>query len=101
MMKCADSRCREDGPSYLPTPLGAGLADRLRRGGCGSIDAVAAADQPPLMNRQREIALALSACPVSVASKAAIYVLEVSGYVKVRESQNRFTAIVQHSLPTS
>jgi hypothetical protein len=53
------------------------------------------------MDRQREIALALSACPASVASKAAVYVLEASGYVKVRESQNGFTAIVQHSLPTS
>jgi len=57
--------------------------------------------EPPLMGRQKEIALALSACPPSVASKAAVYVLERSGYVKVRESQNGFTAIVQHSLPTS
>ncbi|HWX31752.1 MAG TPA: hypothetical protein VNZ53_30500 [Steroidobacteraceae bacterium] len=61
----------------------------------------AAAERPPLMERQREIALALSACPASVAAKAAVYVLEASGYVKVRESQNGFTAIVQHALPTS
>ena len=60
-----------------------------------------AGSQPPLMDRQKEIALALSACPQSVASKAAVYVLETSGYVKVRESQNGFTAIVQHSQPTS
>src|SRR5258708_36561995 len=53
------------------------------------------------MDRQREIALALSACPPSVADKAAIYVLQKSGYVKVRESQNGFTAIVQHALPNS
>src|SRR5712664_2550853 len=59
----------------------------------------AAGSQPPLMDRQKEIALALSACPPSVAGKAAVYVLEKSGYVKVRESQNGFTAIVQHSLP--
>jgi hypothetical protein len=58
-------------------------------------------EPPPLMDRQKEIALALSACPLSVASKAAVYVLEESGYVRVRESQNGFTAIVQHSLPTS
>jgi hypothetical protein len=32
---------------------------------------------------------------------AAVYVLDKSGYVKVRDSQNGFTAIVQHSLPTS
>jgi hypothetical protein len=57
--------------------------------------------QPPLMDRQKEIALALSACPPFVASKAAVYVLAKSGYVKVRDSQNGFTAIVQHSLPTS
>ena len=58
-------------------------------------------EQPPLMDRQREIALALSACPQSVADKAAVYVLEKSGYVKVRESQNGFTAIVGHALPNS
>lgn len=59
------------------------------------------ANQPPLMERQREITLALSACPTSVASKAAVYILQLSGYVKVRESENGFTAIVQHLLPTS
>jgi hypothetical protein len=52
------------------------------------------------MDRQKEIALALSACPPSVA-KAAVYVLDKSGYVKARDSQNGFTAIVQHSLPIS
>ena len=45
--------------------------------------------------------MALSACPPSVAGKTAVYVLDSSGYVKVRDSQNGFTAIVQHSLPTS
>ena len=57
--------------------------------------------QPALMDREKEVALALSACPKSVASQAAVYVLEKSGYVKIRDSQNGFTAIVQHSLPTS
>lgn len=61
----------------------------------------AASQTPPLMDRQKEIALALSACPASVADKAAVYVLEKSGYVKVRDSQNGFTAIVQHALPIS
>src|SRR6266852_2060485 len=56
---------------------------------------------PGLMDRQRETALALSACPPAVAEKAGVYVLETTGYVKVRDSQNDFTAIVQHSLPTS
>jgi hypothetical protein len=57
--------------------------------------------QPAPMERQKEIALALSACPPSVASKAAVYLLEKSGYFKVRDSQNGFTAIVQHSLLNS
>jgi hypothetical protein len=61
----------------------------------------AAANQPALPDQQKEIALALSACPPSVANKAAVYVLGKSGYVKIRDSQNGFTAIVQHSLPTS
>lgn len=56
---------------------------------------------PRLMDRQKEVALALSACPSLVADKAAVYVLERSGYVKVREGQNGFTAIVQHVTPTS
>jgi glyoxylase-like metal-dependent hydrolase (beta-lactamase superfamily II) len=56
---------------------------------------------PPAIEREKEIAMALSACPQSVASKAAVYVLDESGYVKVRDSQNGFTAIVQHSLLTS
>jgi hypothetical protein len=61
----------------------------------------AASTRPALMDRPREIALALSACPSFVAGKAAVYVLEKGGYVKVRESHNGFTAIVQHSLPAA
>jgi hypothetical protein len=57
--------------------------------------------QPPVMDRQKEIALALSACPPSVASKAAVYVLDSTGYIKVRDGENGFTAIVQHAVPTS
>ena len=56
---------------------------------------------PALMDREKEIALALSACPAAVAGKVAVYVLEKNGYVKVRESQNGFTAVVQHVRPTS
>jgi hypothetical protein len=56
---------------------------------------------PALMHRQQETALALSACPPMVAAQAAVYLLDKSGYVKIRESQNGFTAIVQHSMPTS
>lgn len=56
---------------------------------------------PALMDRPKEIALALSACPPSVAEKAAVYVLEKSGYIKIRDSRNGFTAIVEHSVPGS
>jgi hypothetical protein len=51
------------------------------------------------MDRQEEIGLALSACPPSLASKAGVYVLGKTGYVKVRDSENGFTAIIQHSTP--
>jgi hypothetical protein len=61
----------------------------------------APATAPAKSDRQKEIALALSACPPSVAGKTAVYVLEKPGYVKVRESENGFTAIVQHLVPTS
>lgn len=60
-----------------------------------------AAQLPKLMDRREEIALALSSCPAAVADGAAVYVLEKAGYVKVRESKNGFTAIVQHALPNS
>lgn len=66
-----------------------------------SIVGRAEARQPAPMERQKEIALALSACPPVVAPKAGVYVLEKSGYVKIREGENGFIAIVQHSLPTS
>ena len=59
------------------------------------------ASQPALMDREKEIALALSACPPSLASRAAVYVLDELGYVKARDGENDFTAIVQHSLPTT
>jgi hypothetical protein len=51
---------------------------------------------PRLMDREKEIALALSSCPPSIASKASVYVLEKSGYVRARNGENSFTAIVQH-----
>jgi len=64
--------------------------------------AAQSANQPqPLMERSKEIAMALSACPPSVATKAAVYVLDRSGYIQVREGGNGFTAIVQHAMPGS
>jgi hypothetical protein len=63
-----------------------------------AVKASGAAVAPP-MDQQTEMALALSACPPSVATKAAVYVLDKTGYIKIRESQNGFTALVQHSVP--
>jgi hypothetical protein len=45
--------------------------------------------------------LALSACPPAVAKRAGVYVLTRGGYEKARDSQNGFTAIVQHSAPAA
>jgi len=58
-------------------------------------------DRTPLIDQQREFALALSACPPDLAEKAGVYVLGKAGYIKVRESQNGFSAIVGHLIPTS
>lgn len=55
----------------------------------------------PHESQDAEISLALSACPPAVAKGAGVYVLRQTGYVKVRPSQNGFTALVQHSLPTA
>ena len=79
-----------------------GLAAQIAMSGSSAQSTQAAGSQQPLpIDREKEIALALSACPASAAGGAGAYVLEKSGYVKVRDSQNGFTAIVQHSQPTS
>jgi hypothetical protein len=54
-----------------------------------------------ILSRDREMSLALSSCPEPIAAGAAVYLLGDKGYVRVRESTNGFTAIVQHALPTS
>jgi hypothetical protein len=79
-----------------------GLTILIASAGAAAQSTAAAGSQTPrLMERPREIALALSACPAFVADKTAVYVLEKSGYVKVRDGQKGFTAIVQHALPNS
>src|SRR5581483_5330910 len=37
----------------------------------------------------------------ALAPGAGVYVLEKNGYVKVRDSKNGFTALVQHAIPAS
>jgi len=64
-------------------------------------DRIAVPAKPPLMDREREIALALSAAPPHLQKDAAVYVLESAGYVKVRTGSNGFTCIVVRDHPLS
>ncbi len=54
---------------------------------------------PELLPHDREIALALSAAPEHLRKYAGVYVLERNGFVKVRESKNGFTCIVNRDHP--
>jgi hypothetical protein len=58
-----------------------------------------ASQQPAPMERETD--LALSACPPIVKRKAAVYVVENSGYLKLGISENGSSGIVQRSLATS
>jgi len=54
------------------------------------------AERPsPLLDRDQEIATALSSAPPEVRARAGVYVLEERGFVKVRESQNGFSCIIE------
>lgn len=53
---------------------------------------------PPLLPREREVALALSAAPAHVAEQAGVYALERNGYVKVRDSRNGFNCLVEREV---
>jgi hypothetical protein len=54
---------------------------------------------PELLPREKEIALALSAAPEHLRQNAGVYVLERNGFVKVRDSANGFTCIVNRDHP--
>ncbi len=54
---------------------------------------------PELLPREKEIELALSAAPEHLRRGAAVYVLERNGFVKVRNSTNGFTCIVNRDHP--
>jgi len=47
--------------------------------------------------RERQIELALSAAPAEVSSKAAVYILGLKGYEKVREGTNGFSCLIERS----
>ena len=52
-------------------------------------------------DRDKEIALALTAAPPGVGGKAGVYVHGKDGYVKARESQNGFVCVVDHRIPNA
>jgi hypothetical protein len=56
---------------------------------------------PALFPRDKEIELALGAAPEHLRKGAGVYILERNGYVKVRESTNSFTCIVNRDHPLS
>jgi len=62
-------------------------------------NAVSAQPLPELLPREKEIALALSAAPEHLRNDAGVYVLERNGFVKVRDSANGFTCIVNRDHP--
>src|SRR6202453_658443 len=50
--------------------------------------------------RERQIALALSAAPAEVSSRATVFILGLKGYEKVREGTNGFSCYVGRSFVT-
>jgi hypothetical protein len=52
-----------------------------------------------LLSREKETQLALSAAPEHLREGAAVYVLDRNGFVKVRDSTNGFTCIVNRDHP--
>jgi hypothetical protein len=78
---------------------------------CGAMLAAAPAyaqptDKPPvgpaeLLPQEREIALALTAAPASVASDVDVYVLRRGGFVKVRSGTSGMSCLVQRDHPKS
>lgn len=51
------------------------------------------------LSREEKIKLAESAAPPEISSKATLYILERSGYVKVRDGENGFTCFVDRQSP--
>jgi hypothetical protein len=51
------------------------------------------------LSREEKIKLAESAAPAEISGKAAVYILERSGYVKVRDGSNGFSCFVDRQSP--
>src|SRR5437868_11224607 len=60
---------------------------------------LAVPNTPPLLPREQEMKLALSAAPEHLRDQAVVYVLKKAGFVKVRDSGNGFTCIVNRDHP--
>jgi hypothetical protein len=56
---------------------------------------------PELLPQEKEIELALSAAPKHLRKGAGVYVLQLNGFVRVRNSTNGFTCIVNRDHPLS
>src|ERR1700723_1117439 len=50
-------------------------------------------------SREERVKLAESAAPPEISGKATVYVLERSGYVKVRDGENGFSCFVDRQTP--
>lgn len=59
----------------------------------------AASNKPEVPPRDREVAMALSAAPAHLKDGAGVYALTGTGYVRVRDSSNGFTCIVNRDHP--
>jgi hypothetical protein len=63
------------------------------------VPSVAYAQRPELLPREREIEMALSAAPAHLREGAGVYVLEQTGFAKVRDTRNGFTCAVNRDHP--
>jgi hypothetical protein len=57
------------------------------------------AEKPELLPQDREMAMALGAAPEHLRAEAGVYVLGESGFVRVKESRNGFTCLVNRDHP--
>ena len=51
------------------------------------------------LSREEKIKLAESAAPAEISTRASVYILEHSGYIKVREGSNGFSCFVDRQTP--
>lgn len=79
--------------------IGAALAVLTSASAVGALANEAAAAQVPLLSRDAEIEMALSAAPEHLRAEAGVYVLEKQGYLQIRPSRNNFTCLVNRDHP--